>query len=209
MPEAVDVANTVSSVQRSSGQPSLDKTSRPTSDSHTVPHPVSATVEFRRATNADCEIAQRIVGGALGEYGLDLLLETSDKDLLDLEAHYDACGGEFEIISLRDIANGDRDVGVLGWKPGAPGTLELKKVYLDRAARGRNLGRVAVERVIARARADGYSAIVLETAYAMTAAIALYERLGFRRVSGDDAGSFATLSDDCEQAFRLDLTPAT
>ena len=49
------------------------------------------------------------------------------------------------------------------------------------------------------------SAVVLETAHAMTDAIRLYGRLGFRPVTGADAAAFENLGDDCEQAFRLDL----
>jgi GNAT superfamily N-acetyltransferase len=163
-----------------------------------------STVTFRRATNADVAVAQAIVRAALGEYGLDLLLETSDKDLLDLEGHYDAHGGAFELISL---GSSGEPIGVLGWRPGSAGTMELKKVYLLRSARGHGVGRVAVARVIERARALGLRAVVLETAHAMTDAISLYTRLGFRPVSGEDAAAFANLGDDCEQAFRLDLQP--
>ena len=161
-----------------------------------------SAVTFRRATNADLAVAQAIVREALGDHGLDLLLETSDKDLLDLEGHYDAHGGAFELIYLG--STGD-PIGVLGWRPGIAGTMELKKVYLLRSARGHGAGRIAVERVIDRARALGMRAVVLETAHAMTDAISLYTRLGFRPVSGEEAGAFANLGDDCEQAFRLDL----
>ena len=173
--------------------------------------PASTTIEFRRASNADSAVAQDIVGEALGDYGLGLLLDTSDKDLLDIEAHYEGRGGAFELIHLvedRDAPT-PRPVGVLGWRPGIDGTLELKKVYLRRAARGRGIGRVAVERVIDRARALGSRAIVLETTNAMTGAIRLYTSLGFRRVTGEEAGSFANLSPECEQAFRLDLVRET
>lgn len=163
---------------------------------------VRAAVEFRRATNADCAIAQEIVREALGDHGLDILLDTSDKDLRDLEAHYDARGGAFELVF---VAGRDEPVGVLGWRPGVNGTVELKKVYLRRSARGLGAGRIAVDRVIDRARAMGASAVVLETAHAMTEAIRLYTRLGFRPVTGADAAGFANLGDDCEQAFRLDL----
>jgi ribosomal protein S18 acetylase RimI-like enzyme len=163
-----------------------------------------STVTFRRATNADVAVAQAIVREALGNHGLDLLLETSDKDLLDLERHYDAHGGAFELISLG--SSGD-PVGVLGWRPGFAGTMEINKVYLLRSARGHGVGRIAVERVIDQARARGLQAVVLETAHAMTDAISLYTRLGFRPVSGEDAAAFANLGDDCEQAFRLDLQP--
>jgi GNAT superfamily N-acetyltransferase len=162
----------------------------------------TAKLEFRRATNADRTTAQAIVREALAEHGLGLLLETSDKDLLDLEAHYDARGGAFELIYA---APNDEPVGVLGWRPGANRTVELKKVYLRRSARGLGVGKLAVQRVIDHARALGLDAIVLETAHVMTDAIRLYTRLGFRPVTGDDAGTFANLGEDCEQAFRLPL----
>ena len=159
-------------------------------------------VEFRRATNADCATAQAIVREALGDHGLGLLLDTSDKDLHDLEAHYDARGGAFELIYA---GSGHEPVGVLGWRPGVDATLELKKVYLRRTARGLGVGRLAIQRVIDRARELGLQAIVLETAHVMTDAIRLYTRLGFRPVTGEDAAAFAELGPDCEQAFRLDL----
>ena len=95
----------------------------------------TAKLEFRRATNADCATAQAIVREALAEHGLGLLLDTSDKDLLDLESHYDARGGAFELIYA---APNDEPVGVLGWRPGANRTVELKKVYLRRSARGQS-----------------------------------------------------------------------
>jgi len=159
-------------------------------------------IEFRRATNADCAVAQDIVREALGDHGLGILLDTSDKDLRDIEGHYDARGGAFELIF---VAGRDEPIGVLSWRPGVDATVELKKVYLRRSARGLGAGRIAVERVIDRARAMGASAVVLETAHAMTDAIRLYTRLGFRPVTGADAAGFANLGDDCEQAFRLDL----
>ena len=163
---------------------------------------VRPAIEFRRATDADCAVAQDIVHEALSDHGLGILLDTSDKDLRDLEGHYDARGGAFELIF---VAGRDEPIGVLGWRPGVNGTVELKKVYLRRSARGLGVGRIAVDRVIDRARAIGATAVVLETAHAMTDAIRLYTRLGFRPVTGSDAAGFANLGDDCEQAFRLDL----
>ena len=163
---------------------------------------VRPAIEFRRATNADCAVAQDIVNEALGDHRLGILLDTSDKDLLDLEAHYEAHGGAFELIF---VAGRHEPIGVLGWRPGVDGTVELKKVYLRGSARGLGVGRIAVERVIDRAKALGASAVVLETAHVMTDAIRLYTRLGFRPVTGTDAAAFVKLGDDCEQAFRLDL----
>lgn len=60
---------------------------------------------------------------------------------------------------------------------------EVKRVYLEPAARGSGLGRALMDAVIARARADGYRSLVLDTVADLTEAIALYERLGFEAVA--------------------------
>jgi len=157
-------------------------------------------VVFRRADNRDCPVVQQIVDRALRDYGLFVVLEVGDRDLTDLEQHYHARGGGFEVIEL-----GGAPVGVVGWRAGAPGVFELKKLYLLAAARGHGIGRRAVERVIAAARAAGAHAIVLETATRLTEAVALYRRMGFQPVCGAAAGAFATLTDQCDAAFRLEL----
>ena len=157
-------------------------------------------VAFRRATQSDLPAVQAIVGAALAEYGLRLLLESSDVDLTDVERHYDARGGCLELI---EGPAGER-LGVLGWRP-AGETAELKKLYLTPAARGRGTGRLALDRTVARARAAGCSAVVLETAAVLSEANRLYTRYGFRPVRGRDAGSFARLSEECDLAYRLDL----
>jgi putative acetyltransferase len=157
-------------------------------------------VTFRRATRGDSPIALQLVDRALREYGLYALPGSSDVDLTDLEQHYDARGGCFELIE----AGGDV-LGVIGWRPAGGGVIELKKLYLTSSARGHGLGRRALERVIDAARAAGARAIVLETATRLTEANALYRRLGFVPVQGEAAASFATLTDQCDLAYRLDL----
>lgn len=60
-----------------------------------------------------------------------------------------------------------------------PGVAEIKRVYVDPAARGTGAGRALMVKGMARARADGYTRMVLDTISPLTEAIALYERLGF------------------------------
>ncbi len=156
---------------------------------------------FRRATNDDCDIVLRVIDGALREYGLHALPGSSDIDLTDLELHYDALGGCFEVIESVD----GEPVGVLGWRPASGGVIELKKLYLTQAARGRGIGRRALERVVDAARRTGARAVVLETAAALVEANALYVRFGFVPVRGVAAESFATLSEQCDLAYRLEL----
>ena len=159
-------------------------------------------VTFRRATAADLPLVHAIVRDALGEYGLHLLLESSDVDLTSVERHYDERGGRLEIIEDPE----GTPLGILGWRPVGE-VAELKKLYLTRAARGRGIGRLAIERAVGFARAAGCSAVVLETSARLGEANRLYTRFGFRPVHGAAAASFETLSDECDLAYRLDLAP--
>ena len=59
---------------------------------------------------------------------------------------------------------------------------ELKRMYLRPQFRGRGLAAQLLERLAAYAQAHGVSTLRLETGIYQSAAIALYERAGFRRV---------------------------
>ena len=158
-------------------------------------------LSFRRATNTDRPAIHRLVDEVLRSYGLNLLLETSDVDLADVEASYDARGGTLELI---EDAGGTL-LGIVGWRPGEGDVWELKKLYLSSSARGRGIGRLALDRAIAAARAGGASAMVLETSESLVEANRLYTKAGFVPVTGEAAGSFATLSEECDVAYRLEL----
>jgi len=58
-------------------------------------------------------------------------------------------------------------------------TVELVKLYLLPAARGRGVGKALIEHCLQAARANGYAHIYLETTEELTQAIPLYEKLGF------------------------------
>lgn len=59
---------------------------------------------------------------------------------------------------------------------------ELKRMYVRPRFRGAKFGERLVEHLAAHARAQGFSVLRLETGVHQTAAIRLYERLGFRRI---------------------------
>ena len=61
-----------------------------------------------------------------------------------------------------------------------PGVTEIKRVFVDANARGTGAGRAMIEDCMKRARADGYTRMVLDTAINLPEAIALYGRLGFQ-----------------------------
>jgi ribosomal protein S18 acetylase RimI-like enzyme len=66
-----------------------------------------------------------------------------------------------------------------GWPAGWAG---VRALGVDPAARGLGIGQVLMDACLDRARQAGATVLCLHTAEIMTAAIALYERMGFQRV---------------------------
>jgi ribosomal protein S18 acetylase RimI-like enzyme len=100
-------------------------------------------------------------------------------------------------------SEGDRIVGVItlypdasreGW--GLPSDWTgIRTVAVEPSARGLGIGRRLVQHCVERSRALGANGVFLHTALFQAAAIAMYERLGFRRVRefDRDAGEFVGL----------------
>ena len=62
----------------------------------------------------------------------------------------------------------------------APGTAEIKRVYVRQDARGTGAGRAIMESLVAACRAAGFRRILMDTGRALTAAQGLYLSMGFR-----------------------------
>jgi putative acetyltransferase len=131
--------------------------------------------DLRPATNADADGVRALVFRVLAEYGLTPDPAATDADLDDIEASYFARGGWFEVwLDKRGAV-----IGSYGLHPRRAGVCELRKMYLARAWRGRGLGRMMLERALARARALGFGRVELETASVLREATALYRSCGF------------------------------
>ena len=77
--------------------------------------------------------------------------------------------------------HGDEVVGSVALRPIAAREVELKRMYLRPAFRGRGIGQRLLDIALLWAREHGIERIVLDTTEEMAAARRLYERNGFAR----------------------------
>jgi putative acetyltransferase len=151
-------------------------------------------LSLRPATNADCDAVKRLVFGVLADYDLATDTGGTDADLDDIEGHYLARGGVFEVVE----GPGGEVLGTIGLYPLDEEMVELRKMYFLPSLRGRGLGRRLLERMIAIAKQKGYRRIYLETASRLEEAVHLYESVGFRPFEEKHTPR-------CDQAFVLEL----
>lgn len=77
---------------------------------------------------------------------------------------------------------GDEAVGCVAMRPLSADICEMKRMYVRPAGRGRGIGRMLAEGIIAAGRERGYRAMRLDTGATMVAAARLYRSLGFREI---------------------------
>ncbi len=151
---------------------------------------------MRRANNRDCTEITNLVFGVLKEYGLRPDPAETDADLDDIERSYFARGGVFLVLEDRDGAI----IAAYGLYPLEDQTCELRKMYLEKAHRGKGLGKLLLDSALAQAKELGFKRITLETAFVLKEAIGLYESYGFEKYQ---AGH---ISERCDRAYVLELT---
>jgi putative acetyltransferase len=155
----------------------------------------TATANLRPATNADREAVTALVHNVLAEYGLKGEPCGTDQDISDLDFHYGGRGGRFDILE-----NGEGQViGCVGLYPIDTHSVELRKMYLRRDARGKGLGKKLLDHAVKQAKQMGYKRLTLETATVLKEAIKLYTKYGFQPFVAQH------LARRCDQAFVLEL----
>ena len=106
--------------------------------------------------------------------GLDLEFQGFARELETLPGDYAPPNGEL-FLAL----SGDEVLGCIGLRALADGRCEMKRLFVRPAGRGRGVGRALATAAIARARACGYSRMLLDTLPTQAAAQSMYEALGF------------------------------
>ena len=135
-----------------------------------------------------------IVKSVLGQFGLQVNPEVTDKDLLDVKGFYVDRGGCFKVLESDGYI-----VGSYGLFPLSLGTCELRKMYLLPAYQGKGLGRIMMDDALREARKRHFKEVVLETNSVLDKASSLYHKYGFEKYQPEH------LSDRCDYAMKLKL----
>jgi GNAT superfamily N-acetyltransferase len=130
---------------------------------------------LQAATPHDWDEARRLVREYAASLGVDLSFQNFEEELQHFSIEYAPPGGAFILAEERG-----QYLACIGLRRFAASTGEIKRLYVIPAARGRGLGRVLVERIIAAARESGYGSLLLDTLPFMKEAQALYSSFGFK-----------------------------
>lgn len=131
---------------------------------------VESTAQIEQARELFLEYAQSL--------GFSLCFQSFDQELAGLPGDYTPPDGRLLLAKYREQL-----AGCVALHKLEAGVCEMKRLYLRPQFRGRGLGRLMAEAVIAEARLTGCRKIRLDTVEpVMPNAVAMYRRLGFKEI---------------------------
>ena len=110
--------------------------------------------------------------------GFDLCFQHFDEELAGLPGCYALPAGGVWLAWMEGMP-----AGCVALRPLGDGIAEMKRLYVRPAYAGQGLGRQLAEAAVAGARKRAYAAVRLDTLTSMTAANALYGKLGFKKIA--------------------------
>jgi carbonic anhydrase len=138
----------------------------------------STPVTIREATPENVATARRLFREYATWLGVDLSFQSFDQELAGLPQPYTRPDG-----FLLFAESAGTVIGCVAAKKLSEDLAEAKRLYVVAEYRGRGIGRQLMEHLLRETQKIGYRAVRLDTLPQMQAARALYEALGFRRIS--------------------------
>jgi putative acetyltransferase len=130
-----------------------------------------SSVQVAQARELFLEYAQSL--------GVNLCFQNFEEELAGLPGQYAPPEGRLLLAECDGQLAGC--VALHSWEPGV---CEMKRLYLRPSFRGKGLGRVIAEKIIAEARNIGYQRMRLDTIEPiMKDAVEMYRKLGFREIA--------------------------
>lgn len=144
---------------------------------------MSSTAQGFRITPAESRAQIAQIRELFLEYakslGFSLCFQGFDEELAKLPGDYAPPEGRLFLAEY----NGQL-AGCAALHKSAPEIGEMKRLYLRPAFRGKGLGRMLAQKIIAEARVIGYRKLRLDTVEpVMKDAVAMYRRMGFHEVA--------------------------
>jgi putative acetyltransferase len=128
------------------------------------------------STHAHYDIARTLFREYQASLNIDLCFQSFEEELAGLPGKYAPPLGNLLLAFTADQA----PAGVIAMRPIDEDICEMKRLYVRPLARGHNLGRQLIDRLLAEARANGYKKMRLDTLTGlMDKAITLYRAYGF------------------------------
>jgi putative acetyltransferase len=110
--------------------------------------------------------------------GFSLCFQSFERELAELPGDYAPPDGRLFLLTFQGTPS-----GCVALHKSASQVGEMKRLYVRPQFRGKGLGKILAERVIAEARQIGYKELRLDTVEPlMRTAVALYRSLGFREI---------------------------
>lgn len=125
----------------------------------------------------DFETAKSLIEEYTASLGLNLDFQHFDRELHHFPGHYASPDGRVLLVK-----SGTQVAGCVCLRRLAGDVCEMKRLYVKSEYRGRALGKQLALAAIHEANLIGYRSMKLDTLPTMSAAMALYENLGFRRI---------------------------